>query len=135
MKEKELRFGNLIYDYKNKQVTEWDSGKVYWIAECTIDFEYFKPIPIDEDWLINMGFTPTTCSDKPKWSDNYHDLTYYDLNLGKEKFYDLSLLSSYVENEDIYVELFPYENPKVKYVHELQNLYFALTKEELTIKE
>lgn len=130
MKITELRLGNYIHIRDNK-VIKVDIGTL-------IDIEthqgLFSPIPLTEEWLVDFGFSPTTCSDKPNWSYNYHDLTYYDLQLNEDKYYDLSLLSSYIENEDIYVELFPYNNPKVKFVHELQNLYFALTGKELITK-
>ena len=137
IESKELRINNIVYsNLEQKEVVLNGVNKIHGMYGDSSfhSLDGFKPIPITEEWLLEFGFTPTTCSDKPIWSENYHDLTYYDLKLSKDKYTDLSLLSSYIENENITVELFPYEVFKYKYVHQLQNLYFALTNEELTIK-
>lgn len=127
--QREFRVGNLCLKYGVE--TEIGLIHFYDMMNNPNEVRKYTPIPLTEEWLVDFGFSPTTCSDKPNWSDNYHDLTYYNLELNEDKYYDLSLLSSYIENEYIYVELFPYSNPKVKFVHELQNLYFVLTRKEL----
>ena len=75
---------------------------------------YPKPIPLTEEWLVRFdvlfGFN--------------HCGSYYSFELGLDG-YDLRLnygigLSKYIGS--------------CKYLHQLQNLYFALTNEELTIK-
>ena len=137
---KELRIRNLILSKDNcvRKVLDFKEETYRYKLSNGIVIKHHlktaKPIPITEEWLIKFRFAPTICIDKPTWSENYHDLTYYDLKLSDNKYVDLSLLSSYVENENITVELFPYGIFKYKYVHEIQNLYFALTGEELTIK-
>lgn len=56
---------------------------------------------------------------------------YYSLRLSDDKYCDLSILSG---DKNGYVEacLFPYEESfRVKYVHQLQNLFHAITGKEL----
>lgn len=73
----------------------------------TKQIEDFKPIPLTKEWLIRFGFE--------EYGNGWHNgLIWYVNNkcwFGK---------SPIIEN--------------IKYVHQLQNLYFALTGEELTIK-
>jgi hypothetical protein len=70
-----------------------------------------EPIPLTEDWLIKFGFE--------KHGDNMFGNVLFRI----EKTNNMFLL-------------WRYEGPQVSLssVHELQNLYFALLKEELTIK-
>lgn len=81
------------------------------------DSRDIEPIPLTEEWLFKFGF------DKPAYSicgDIFH-LTKWDKN-------PLDWCVAMNKNNAIIVE-------KLQYVHQLQNLYFALTGEELTIKE
>ena len=82
------------------------------------DLSYFEPIPLTEDWLIKFGFRK-----KERKMDKSHN---FDLNISKHYVVRVS-------GGEIYL---PYIGWTGKmYVHQLQNLYFALTGEELTIKE
>jgi hypothetical protein len=94
------------------------------------DEEYFqgnsiKPIIITEEWLLMLGF------EKTKRKVNYKDECVY---FHEESFmywifkYDLCLC--FLDKD---LEYCSYSNVDVKYVHQLQNLYFALTNEELII--
>jgi hypothetical protein len=76
------------------------------------DFEYLTPIPLTEEWLIKFGF----CQIELDNGENYYQNNRFRLNCNYNGFY-------YSRNLD------------VKYVHQLQNIYFALTSQELTIKE
>ena len=69
----------------------------------------FQPIPLTEEWLLKFGFER-----KIGWDD----LIYYAKN-----------------NVDLYEFLSGYEycDFHIKHVHQLQNLYFALTGEELKL--
>ena len=88
--------------------------------------ENIKPIPLTEEWLLRFGFE--------KGNKVYKDA--FSINLLKT---DLYLRKCYYGG---YYWGFNLENKldcefndakSVKYVHQLQNLYFALTGEELTI--
>ena len=123
MKPNELRIGSWVkhpaavwshrtevqgYGYVEFQ---WEEHDWAGIAECTINLEDVKPIPLTEEWLLKFGFE------------------YSDLNgdSGLWKIPPFQIYGKY--NQFIY----DYKLD-VNYVHQLQNLYFALTGEELTIK-
>ena len=112
MKANELRIGNLI-TRKNKVLKVWiihpdkilvsgySWGKYF---KC----EYLEPIPLTEEWLFKFGFYKVGEN-----SYNHNNFWFCELSKNNElRFDDLG-------------------NVYVKYVHSLQNLYFALTGEEL----
>lgn len=109
MKASEIRIGNYC-----KQITH-SSNKV--VSVSKEHFEVIEgdeidlfPILLLEEWLLKFGFS-------------YFGLGRYELG-------DFRLL---VQNNYIVLDTGGLE-PTIKYVHQLQNLYFALTGEELTIK-
>ena len=110
MEAKELRIGN--YVYSNKFVIK--SYGVDGFINILKNIDNFTPIPLTEEWLVKFdvlfGFN--------------HCGSYYSFELGLDG-YDLRLnygigVSKYIGS--------------CKYLHQLQNLYFALTNKELTIK-
>lgn len=124
MKAKELRIGNIIY---------WDipekigiNHKVISILENSINtipisfsdnLKNYKPIPLTEDWLLKFGFVYN--SSYEYWEKEGLDLTIrqnYKINISKMMY------SLFCEDVSICI---------IYHVHQLQNLYFALTGEEL----
>jgi hypothetical protein len=85
----------------------------------------FEPIPLTEEWLVKFGFV------KDKKHDNCCDLKlendFYLQGVGYGK--------SNIKYEVILTDSSDNELTLVKHVHQLQNLYFALTNQELTIKK
>ena len=78
-----------------------------------------EPIPLTEEWLLKFGFEK---------SGGGLYLTYETF----EMYYIngvLGLSARVSDPNEGYIDT------KIKYVHQLQNLHFALTGEELTIKE
>lgn len=121
MKAQELRISNVIdFEGRNAIVKEIDSVGVKVVfddgEDIWIDLFQFQPIPLTEDWLIKFGF------EKDEY-DPYYDLLFFEV-----RFYE----GAYVYNP--ISEYFPAYGIGLEYVHELQNLYFALTGEELSIK-
>ena len=120
MKANELRIGNLIYQFAN---FTGESAGYYSAFEVTINVlraiedgaNGFEPIPLAEKWLAKFGFIENILC----W--NYDKFT---IAKGLE---DSFALTGYCLGN-----VFPKE---IKYVHQLQNLYFALTGEELTLKD
>jgi hypothetical protein len=123
----ELRYGNkllfIIDDVVTfKNITNIREDGVFWINVLE-DFIpqknfQFKPIPLTEEWLLKLGLEKIGI-----WTFSLNlvgnlDLIYY---LG-EKGWSIGL-KSYSDFSNL------------KYVHQLQNLYFALTGKELIIKE
>lgn len=83
-----------------------------------------KPIPITEKWLLEFGFK------------NIHNQQAL-INNEWVKVYSFRNIEYFLDGEILIkgnccLDSFVYLNP-IKYVHQLQNLYFALTGEELTI--
>ena len=119
MKTTELRLGNYIAtEYLNKstfKVISIHSDRIYFesvrenFKSDTIQ-NYIKPIPLTEEWLLRLGFESTN--------------TYYFSKCNLHLQGDIRGFHLVISRID---------GIKVKYVHQLQNLYFALTGEELTI--
>jgi hypothetical protein len=130
MEVKELRIGNyFIYNtdgcFPNNP--EWESNTITVVRQIKEDgvgithlkttgimvggLELIKPIPLTEEWLIKFGFKKINgCGyRKPNFKGSIWT------NPGTWRFNNFMV--------------------DVKHVHQLQNLYFALTKKELTIKK
>jgi len=71
----------------------------------------FKPIALTEEWLVKFGFTK-----------------------GGDRCYRIHTIRIFINiNKTIFAYAFE-GAVNIKFVHQLQNLFFALTGEELTIK-
>tara|TARA_R110000796_G_scaffold58965_5_gene135843 strand:+ start:3162 stop:3488 length:327 start_codon:yes stop_codon:yes gene_type:complete len=107
MDAKELRIGNY-----GKEITHSKNGVVKVSKRHFEDIEDGEidlfPIPLTEEWLVKFGF------------ENAED----DGVIGFNGLY-------FWDREDGYSLII--SGTPVKHVHQLQNLYFALTNEELTI--
>jgi len=106
----ELRIGNLIL-FEDGSIIEvrgiHPSGKNIHDGKKWIEVFRLNPIPLTEEWLLKFGFKPF-CND---WS--------------KKALIIHTRKRGFVIKRSI---------PIIKSVHQLQNLYFALTGTELTIK-
>jgi hypothetical protein len=140
MKAEELRIGNYVYENGTaRKIYSLDVGgeTAYRINDIpivkktglTLDGEQvFKPIPITEEWLLMIGFKLTSFS---KTTHKYYLLdidndpdTYSPFFYSKDGT-DVELLTA-AEEANI---------TTCKYLHELQNLYYALTGYELKLKQ
>ena len=116
MKASELRIGNLVnYGRVTSEVSRVDKLFFYVEASETPTFSKDEgrgatPIPLTEEWLFKFGF-----------ERNGKKLTFWKIDLVEDEEGIFSF-----DEARIYID--------VKYVHQLQNLYFALTGEELTLK-
>jgi hypothetical protein len=125
MKAEELRIGNLI-----KWKSTGDIEKVVKIGYNNVNNVHesdLNPIPLTEEWLVKFGF-------KKKYS-SVSDSFYIGINpVTKDWMFDIVWIKSMINYS---YEGFPfYRNGhfRIESVHQLQNLYFALTGTELTIK-
>ena len=123
MKKEELMYGNKLL-FLNEVVTFSNISQIredgiFWIKtiEPKIDSKsfHFKPIPITEEWLLKFGFFK---------HNNAYVLEKPNENIMNFKF---SIWNDFTYNSSE----FPVE---LKYVHQLQNLHFALTGTHLILK-
>jgi hypothetical protein len=131
MKANELRIGNYfksksdeaIYELTYELLAEQFNGK-------DLGFDDMQPIPLTQDWLIKLGFKKHIIDEptikQTRWILDWSymcatcPLSIYDKGKNSFSSFDSSI-RGIIHSE-------------IKHVHQLQNLYFALTGEELTIK-
>lgn len=130
MKAQELRIGNWVWnDTQNIPVTvdlKILSEQIYLeplVAKGTLDKSVlWQPIPLTEEWFLKFGWR-----EKEDYADgigNYYWFewgTYETVNVGAG-IYGI---------KDVHLDVII---GSVRYVHQLQNLYFSLTGEELIVK-
>ena len=119
---KELRIGNLVYRLVEANIlTVVEISTTYLkfehLDEHVWDAEDINPIPLTSEWLERMG---KMCNNIPGWE--------YQISVGALNWYFRWNTEWYSELGGIYLA------SRIKYIHQLQNLYFALTGEELQIK-
>jgi hypothetical protein len=73
-----------------------------------------NPIPLTDEWLIRMGFDKFAEHTPSFGHDDIYRKGYIDIHARYNQYHFHGIL--------------------INFVHELQNLYFALTKKELTMK-
>lgn len=127
MKAQELRIGNLVETvYGFSHVRALSDGYIgVFIGGKLYDFNdnYIKPIQLTEEWLVKFGWLYYNGQKEGVLTKDFGckmDVDYIDCEL---------LIKSHYEPYSMY------RVTSVKHVHQLQNLYFALTGEELEIKE
>ena len=115
MKASELRIGNWF----KEDILEQTFAQI--TAEQILDFyddpldDFYKPIPLTEEWLLKFGFD--LINNEYHQSRNHELKLYWTVNKNK-------MIPEF--NEKRFVTGYDF-----KYVHQLQNLYFALTGQEL----
>ena len=128
MKANELRIGNwILIPYQNSPIaipaheTQVQGITIFGeiLTNNTPEHEGLKThynhvsgIPLTEKWLLKFGFSDNGA---PEW---VRDLSNY--NIGNDTI-------QYIKNDS-------WKCIKIRYVHQLQNLYFALTGTELNLK-
>jgi len=125
MEASELRIGNLV-DFekqsfiitriKDIDFCQVSLGKTSKREDLAVHITAISPIPLTEEWLVNLGFD--------KWNNIQigADVSCDHLNL--TKFGDTLIY----DQEGDFIVL-----KQTEYVHSLQNLYFALTGKELKL--
>ena len=96
--------------------------------------EQLKGVALTTDILIQCGFTKRIVNASDPTKGYWYELAFMEDKF-KHEFEDLSLVCNGEINGDLSVVLAPYDQYfTIEYLHELQNLYFALTRKELVIK-
>jgi hypothetical protein len=109
MKANELRIGNYLQNF---------AGDIAQVIHLTKDKTILESaIPLTEEWLLKFEFVKVSTNYERDWL-----LLWGNIKTGTIDF---------VLNEP---HSYKRHITPLKYVHQLQNLYFALTGEELTIR-
>lgn len=125
MKANELRIGNYFIVNWSKEVRRADCLDIRDIAESRIT-DGVSGVTLTPEILEKCGFKKSLIDDA-----NPDEGVYYSLDLSNDKYCDLLFIEG-DKNGFMEVCLFPYTDTfRYKYLHQLQNLYFALTGEEL----
>ena len=124
MKTNDLRIGNFISDANASdsffaRVKKLDYSRCFY-GQFHSAYSDLKPIAISEEWLIKFGF---------KMIRTNKDSGYKELGLIKKRFHIMFSIECNC-NPECFVENIGID---IIYVHQLQNLYFALTGEELAV--
>jgi len=123
MKAQELRIGNLLQDVDGnivEVITVYANGnyevnsKIHQFTIIEKDDNLIEPIPLTEEWLLKFGFE----FQKGFINDDYWHLKNLHLSKRFQPFNQQGALIRY----------------ELQYLHQLQNLFFALTGEELELK-
>jgi hypothetical protein len=127
----ELRIGN--YYNENGVIKQVSPSTIeeLWFAERS----WVQPILLTEEWLLKFGFK--AWDDKKTIYTLEIDIDEYNNTCFRFWFQSDKLVFDYIQNEIHPTEsIFDDKNIirlEIKYLHQLQNLYFALTNQELKI--
>ena len=121
MKASELRCGNYVYFEDELLKFDFEMG---W------NFDYIKPIPLTEEWLLKFGF-----KEIKRYTHDFEEIIYgKSIIVGSENHcetltismpFKVGFIGDYLSDQEYTL------NIDIKHVNQLQNLYFALTNEEL----
>lgn len=126
MKATELRIGNFV-EFENEVFRMHIVSESYPVLDTdlfgayVVEWDKLYPIPLTEEWLVDFGFIDKYKSCNTDWS-------IYGFTINQQSDEDDE--GSKIPQEQIFYYQYQYD---IKYVHQLQNLYFALTEKELTI--
>lgn len=101
----ELRLGNYVIE--DGEITTFDGDFYHWIDDL------IQPIPLTEEWLFKFGFVK---------KDFGLRVDYY---ANTKALWKIKFINNVYKRDRI----------EIKHVHQLQNLYFALTGHELKTEE
>jgi len=127
IKANELRIGNLLtheQDYMNNMypIDHWQVTSIGAKSfRCKgHSGKYFNPIPITEEWLLRLGYRYYNGKSSGTMCLDYGGKLYID-------FHDRKIqIKSHYESYILYRSLH-----HVLYVHQLQNIYYSLTGQEI----
>ena len=120
MEAKELRIGNWVKYRDGKELVvsnlgdSFETVKFYnYNPSGSDDITEYSPMPLTEKWLIRFGFL-------------------LDLHHHRRLTYSLNRITTYMQDGVFWCDIL-YDCLEIKHVHQLQNLYFALTNDELKL--
>lgn len=114
----ELRIGNWITS-ESAHGGSWEVMPSD-IERIFFNEKHYSPIPLTEEWLLKFGFKKEKNLFFPP--NDTPEYVYNDFNIINQEGY----FATYNGGPNLISEV------EIKSVHQLQNLYFALTEQELT---
>lgn len=135
LKSTDLRIGNWVFEevlgnikvyeicneYASLLAKHSDEGNDVVNKAYHINYPNIKGIPLDDELILKCGFVDVNSyKDYVLYVDDYNEFR-IEISIRKEKAF-FTCLSD-----------FPLKY-NIKYLHELQNLYFSLTKKELEVE-
>lgn len=126
-----LRIGNYLLLEGNVVKVEGIPDHAHLLTpgeECVADIKKFEPIPITEELYLKLGFKPGT-----KYRKTDGKRTRYTAFTS-----DIYGLSAYTRDGILITSILTasaFLSEDIKYMHDLQNKYFAITGKELDISE
>lgn len=129
LKAHELRIGNLLENFLG-EVFECNIETLNSLINGGNQFPPPKPIPLTDEWLLRFGF---------EVNDDLGDQIYYEIpnqKIGYGICFDHDDITFYkfYGNGGENVHTLIYDEEHLQSVHQLQNLYFSLTNNELKLK-
>lgn len=127
--------GNIFHEEEGDEVTKVTAQTLFYWKSTILGYE---PIPLTEEWLLKFGFEfyDYELDDEEDVEENETGI-YKSYRLNKSKFLYYAVFINSDNTIDFCVK------PRwcdyvalnfIQYVHQLQNLYFALTNTELELK-
>jgi len=121
MKANELRLKNLImFGELRHECKPCDILNLYQSEIAHREISEYKPIPLTEEWLVKFGFEIVS-----GFATKSTERCQFQVGMITEEKWQIEFAIGMILVWNIF---------NIEYVHQLQNLYFALTGEELTIK-
>ena len=141
MKTQELRIGNWIkgdadipYEFELSDFSDWYND------HNSHEFgDHIHPIPLTEEWLLKFGVKKENVKPDSEHHGSYFSMAVYDYKYSfayADFRDDWGFYHSYTDAcDEKDNNKFDFISCGIKYVHQLQNLYFALIGEELIINQ
>ena len=120
LRAKDLRIGNYVSFRDDSNSHREQIIKTVDLLAISYDTAWADGVVLTEELLLGCGFKKT-----PSVIAEYKIDSFPDIHVSKGF---ASVVAGCCDGE------MPYDLEHIKYVHQLQNLYFALTNEELKIK-
>ena len=134
----ELRLGNYIELKFTDEVIQKSLGDKFSVEQinyhhikdlCVNDESViYKPIPLTEEWLLNFGFIKDEYQAKECGEDVGDLFSFKKIYICKKE----NDFFHYIEIDSD--EFYSFCSTLIINIHDLQNLYFAITRVELTLK-
>ena len=129
MKAQDLRIGNyvtMVNDIPEPITEHLVKIQANDILLCESNKDIFDPIPLDEEWMVKLGFEKyDQMGNNTFWATRDQRFHIKDIDIG-------------IFNGDVkfkFGEIGWDDSINLKYVHQFQNIIYALTGEELTLQK